>query len=92
MEAKYEEMGDGSRLLRFSSWIGRIYDYEPVALTVMVTLTGSLSSPGGGAWLVGVRVALIGEEVRGEDARGKAMAGPAKHQSSVDKTDVHYDF
>lgn len=39
-----------------------------------------------------VRVALTGEEVRGEDARGKAMAGPAKHQSSADKTDVHYDF
>lgn len=52
-------------------------DYEPVALTVMVTLTGSLSSPGAGAWLV---VALMGEVVRGEDARGKAMVGPGKDQ------------
>ena len=46
---------------------------------VMVTLTGSSSSPGGGAWLV-VGVALRGEMVRGEDARGKAMVGPAKEQ------------
>ncbi len=61
-----------------------IYDYEPVALTVMVTLTGSLSSPGGGAWPV-VGVALRGEMVRGEDARGKAMVGPGKdqHQGSA---------
>ena len=56
-----------------------IYHYEPVALMVMVTLTGSSSSPGGGAWLV-VGVALRGEMVRGEDARGKAMVGPAKEQ------------
>ncbi len=54
-----------------------IYNYEPVALTVMVTLTGSLSSPEGGAWLV-VGVALMGDVVRGEDARGKAMVGPGK--------------
>lgn len=39
----------------------------------MVTLTGS-SSPGEGAWL-GVGVALMGEVVRGEAARGIAMAG-----------------
>lgn len=55
------------------------YDYDPVALTVMVTLTGSLSSPGGGAWLV-VGVAVRGEIVIGEDARGKAMVGPGKDQ------------
>ena len=54
-------------------------DYEPVALTVMVTLTGSLSSPGGGAWLV-VGVALRGEVVRGEDARGRAKVGPGRRQ------------
>lgn len=53
-----------------------IIDQEPVALTVMVTLTGSLSSPGGGAWLVGVGV----EVVRGEAARGKEMAAPARDQ------------
>lgn len=53
------------------------YDYEPVALTVIVTLTGSLSSPGAGAW-PGVCVALMGEMVRGEDARGNAMVGPGK--------------
>lgn len=49
----------------------------------MVTLTGSLSSPGGGAWLVVgvVGVALRGGEVvRGEAARGKAMVGPEKDQ------------
>lgn len=45
-----------------------MYDYEPVALTVMVTLTGS--SSGGEAWLA----------ARGEDARGKAMVGPGKDQ------------
>lgn len=56
-----------------------MYDYEPVALTVMVTLTGSLSSPEGGAWLV-VGVAVRGEMVRGEDARGRAMVGPGKDQ------------
>ena len=56
-----------------------MYDYEPVALTVMVTLTGSLLSPGGGAWLV-AGVALAGEVVRGEAARGKAMVGPGKDQ------------
>jgi len=48
---------------------------------VIVTLTGSLSSPGGGAWLA-VRVAL-----RGDAARGKTKAGPGEeaklqHQDS----------
>lgn len=63
-------------------------DYEPVALTVMVTLTGSLSSPGGGAWLV-VGVALRGEVVRGEDARGRAKVGPGRspeQRFSISKT------
>lgn len=54
-------------------------DYEPAALTVIVTLTGSLSSPGVGAWLA-VGVALRGDMVRGEAARGKAMVGPGKDQ------------
>lgn len=58
------------------------YDYEPVALTVMVTLTGSLSSPGAGAWPV-VGVALMGEMVRGEDARGNAMVGPGKRTALI---------
>lgn len=44
-----------------------------------MTLTGSLSSPGGGAWLI-VGMALPGEVVRGEDARGIAMVGPVKDQ------------
>lgn len=60
-------------------------DYEPVALTVMVTFTGSLSSPGRGDWLV-VGVALLDGMVRGEDARGKAMVGPEKnHHSTSDR-------
>lgn len=47
----------------------------------MVTLTGLLSPPEGGAWLVvaGMGVAVIGEEVA---ARGKAVAGPGKRQTS----------
>ena len=45
----------------------------------MVTLTGSLSSPGGGPWLA-EGVALMGEMVRGEAARGKAMVGPGRDQ------------
>lgn len=51
---------------------------------VMVTLTGLLSSPKGGAWLVvaGMGVALMGEEVRVEAARGNAVAGPGKRQTS----------
>lgn len=55
------------------------HHYEPVALTVMVTLTGSLSSVGG-AWSVGVGlgVALGGGMVSGEAARGIAIAGPGK--------------
>lgn len=58
-----------------------VYNYEPVALTVMVTLTGSLSSTVGGAWpvvvVMGVGLALRGEEVvRGEAARGMGKAGP----------------
>lgn len=56
-----------------------IFDYEPVALTVMVTLTGSFSSPGVGTWPV-VGVALWGEMVRGEDALGIAMVGPGGDQ------------
>lgn len=48
----------------------------------MVTLTGSLSSPGGGAWLVVVGVALVGDVVRGEDARGKAIVGPVKKKQN----------
>lgn len=52
-------------------------NYEPVALTVMVTLTGSLSSPGGGSWPM-VAGALRVEVVRGEDARGKARVGPGR--------------
>lgn len=47
----------------------------------MVTLTGSLSSPGAGAWPV-VGVALMGEMVRGEDARGNAKVGPGKRTAS----------
>lgn len=45
----------------------------------MVTLTGSFSSPGVGAWPV-VGVALWGEMVRGEDARGIVMVGPGGDQ------------
>lgn len=54
--------------------------FQPVDLTVIVTLTGS-SSPGGGAWLgvgLGVGVAL-----RGEEARGIEMVGPGRNQSSL---------
>lgn len=57
------------------------YHYEPVALTVIVTLTGSLSSVGG-AWIVGVGlgVALGGGMVSGEAARGIAITGPEKEE------------
>lgn len=44
---------------------------------MIVTLTGSLSSPGAGWAWPPVLVALWGEMVRGEDALGMAMAGPA---------------
>lgn len=57
------------------------HHYGPVALTVMVTFTRSLSSPGGGAWLV-VGVALVGEMVRGEEARGKIKVGPGRETPS----------
>lgn len=43
----------------------------------MVTLTGSFSSSGVGCAWPPVLVALWGEMVRGEDALGMAMAGPA---------------
>lgn len=57
----------------------------------MVALTGLLSSPERGAWLVvmGMGVALMGEEVRVEAARGKAVAGPGKRQTS--KTFVFFN-
>lgn len=48
----------------------------------MVTLTGSLSSPREGAWLM-VGGALGGEVVRGEDARGNARVGPARTSINV---------
>lgn len=48
----------------------------------MVTLTGLLSSPGGGAWLV-LRGALRGEALRGDAARGKAMAGAGREEDTV---------
>lgn len=53
-------------------------------MTVMVTFTGSLSSPGGGVGLtLGVGVAPWGDVVRGEAARGKAMVGPGKKTAKI---------
>lgn len=63
----------------------RLVVYDPAALTVMVTLTGSLSSPGAGWAWPPVLVALGGGMVRGEDALGMAMAGPVSESSSVDQ-------
>lgn len=47
----------------------------------MVTFTRSSSSPGGGAWLL-VGVALEGEMVRGEEARGRTKVGPGREAPS----------
>lgn len=48
----------------------------------MVTFTRSSSSPEGGLWLVGVGVALMGEMVRGEEARGKTKVGAGRKAPS----------
>lgn len=47
----------------------------------MVTFTHSSSSPGEGAWLL-VGVALVGEMVRGVEARGKTKVGPGREAPS----------